>query len=203
MPTLVRPALISDASNLQDICLKTGDAGRDATALFQDSRLLGDIFAVPYLRFEPDFAFVAEDEQGVAGYILGTPDTAAFRARLEAEWWPELRRRHPLPPPEPEGTFDLERHFIRAFVHAPAGPLEPCLQDHPAHLHIDLLPRLQGQGLGRRLMDTLLQKFRTRGVKGVHWGVDGRNQAALAFYGRLGARILERPDWGVWFGMDL
>lgn len=201
--TRIRPACPADAAALRHICLLTGDAGQDASPRFQDPSLLGDIFAVPYLRFEPSFAFVAEDGDGVAGYILGAPDTAAFRARLEADWWPALRLRHPLPPPDPEGTFDLAHHFLRTFVHAPAGPLEPCLQDFPAHLHIDLLPRLQGQGLGRRLMDTLLARFREAGVKGVHWGVDGRNQAALAFYARMGAQVLDRPDWGVWFGLAL
>ena len=33
---------------------------------------------------------------------------------------------------------------------------EPYSQGYPAHLHIDLLPELQGQGWGRRLIDTLV-----------------------------------------------
>ena len=40
---------------------------------------------------EPDLALVAEDDQGVAAYMVGTVDTRAFEARCEAEWWPSRR----------------------------------------------------------------------------------------------------------------
>ena len=43
---------------------------------------------------------------------------------------------------------------------------EPYAAEYPAHLHIDLLPELQGQGWGRRLIDTLVAALRERGVRG-------------------------------------
>ena len=57
---------------------------------------------------------------------------------------------------------------------------------YPAHLHIDLLPALQGQGFGRRLIDTLRAALAARGVPAVHLGLDPANTAARAFYDRLG-----------------
>ena len=47
------------------VCLKTGDAGQDATAREDDPQLLGLIFAIPYQVLEPDFAFVIDGPNGV------------------------------------------------------------------------------------------------------------------------------------------
>ena len=60
------------------------------------------------------------------------------------------------------------------------------LADYPAHLHIDLLPELQGLGFGRRLIDTLRAALAARGVAAVHLGMDAANTGARAFYARLG-----------------
>ncbi len=40
---------------------------------------------LPYARFSPECCLVAEDRQGVAGYILGAVDTRAFEALLGGE----------------------------------------------------------------------------------------------------------------------
>jgi GNAT superfamily N-acetyltransferase len=60
------------------------------------------------------------------------------------------------------------------------------LHAYPAHLHIDLLPGLQGRGLGRRLIDRLRAALADRGVPAVHLGLDPANTGARAFYERLG-----------------
>jgi hypothetical protein len=75
----IRPYRAGDLDALHDICLKTGDGGADATHLYADPRIIGEIFAAPYAALEPQHAFVAEDEEGVAGYILGTADHPRFR----------------------------------------------------------------------------------------------------------------------------
>ena len=94
---MIRPVRSDDLDALHAICLQTGDHGADATAHYQDPRIIGEIYAAPYAVLEPGLAFVAEDSDGVAGYIVGTRDTRAFEARCEAEWWPGLRTVRPDP----------------------------------------------------------------------------------------------------------
>ncbi len=53
-----------------------------------------------------------------------------------------------------------------------APGIEPNAAEYPAHLHIDLLPETQGQGLGRGLMETLFAELTRRGVRGLHLGID-------------------------------
>src|SRR3990167_366257 len=135
---LVRPYRPSDLPALYDICLKTADNGADGTHLYDDSRIVGEIFAAPYGTLEPGHAFVAEDADGVAGYILGAPDTRAFEARLEAEWWPALRARYAdaIHVPAPQRTPDP---WDACHIHRPPQNPQVVVDAAPAHLHIDLL----------------------------------------------------------------
>jgi ribosomal protein S18 acetylase RimI-like enzyme len=182
MGAKIRPFRPGEEQVLYDICLRTGDSGEDATGLYQEPDLLGAVYVGPYLRFTPEHALVGVDDDGVAGYVLGAPDTAAFEAACEREWWPAQRARHPLDR-YPEDTLDGR---ITKQIHQPFVTSPDVLERYPAHLHIDLLPRLQGQGMGRQLLTALLDGLAATGVKGVHLGVGTANQRAIGFYRRMG-----------------
>ena len=153
--TEIRPATPDDLEALYRIALATGDNGADATALYEDPRLVGHIYAAPYAVLSPDTAFVAEDADGVAGYIVGALDTRAFEVRLERDWWPPLRTRYADPSDRPLDAWSADE--MRAWlIHHPYPTPERVLSGHPSHLHINLLPRLQGQGMGKALIDQLL-----------------------------------------------
>lgn len=195
---VVRPYRPDDLEALYEICLKTGDGGGDATPLYEDLRLIGEIFAAPYALLEPGHAWVAEDEVGVAGYILGTPDTRAFEARLEAEWWPALRVRYADTADVP-GWKRTREQWDAYYIHHPPPNPEAAVDAAPAHLHIDLLPRLQGQGVGKALIDRWLT-----GVGGrAHLGCQAENLRAQRFYERYGFRRLEGvgPASVVWMAL--
>ena len=73
------------------------------------------------------------------------------------------------------------------------------LEQYPAHLHIDLLPRVQGQGWGRELMQTFWQHLRDQRVTGVHLGVSAKNMGGIAFYQKLGFKMLrDHSSWQVY-----
>jgi ribosomal protein S18 acetylase RimI-like enzyme len=167
---------------LYDICLLTGDSGVDASGLYQDPLLLGEVYVGPYLRFAPSHAWVGVDEQGVAGYVLGVPDTVAFEAECERSWWPALRARYPLSSFPADSPDDR----IVRLIHNPPAASPDVVERYPAHLHIDLLPRIQGQGDGRRLLTTLLDGLAAAGAPGVHLGVSKANPRAIGFYRRMG-----------------
>jgi ribosomal protein S18 acetylase RimI-like enzyme len=67
------------------------------------------------------------------------------------------------------------------------------VEPFPSHLHIDLLPRLQGQGLGRRLIDLWLETAGVMGSRGVHLGVNPANVRAGRFYLAYGLDRLDLP----------
>lgn len=198
MPFSIRPYHPADLYSLYEICLKTGYGGEDATHRYQDPQLLGHLYAAPYAVFEPDLCFVLTHEDAPVGYILGTRDSAAFVEHCERDWFPVLRRRYPLPPTE---NTSPDAGIIRA-IHQ-GHSVDPEFAEYPAHLHIDLLPIGQGQGWGRRMMQTFLDRLRALDVPGVHLGVGIQNERAIGFYERVGfVRVLEANTW-LGLGMKL
>ena len=183
----IRPLRSSDRDALYDICLKTGDAGADATALYRDPKLLGHLYAGSYAALEPESAFVVEDGEGLGGYIVGAYDTHAFETRAEHEWWPALRERYS----DPEALPEAERHLALS-IHKPWRTPRRITEPYPSHLHINLLPRLQGGGCGRLLMNTWLAAMRERGSPGAHLGVGMRNERAVRFYLAYGFAEFQR-----------
>jgi ribosomal protein S18 acetylase RimI-like enzyme len=179
----VRPYRPADLDAIYDICVRTADGGSDARGMYLDDRLVGDVYAAPYVTLEPQHAHVLDDGGGTAvGYILGTADTAAFARRYRAEWIPAIDGRYPAPadPPVTRSDALLGLHLD------PERMVVPELSGHPAHLHIDLLPEWQGKGWGRGLMAAFLAGVRAAGAPRVHLGVSTANTGAQAFYHRLG-----------------
>jgi len=183
-----------DEDALYEVCLRTGEDGGDATGLYDDPRLLGEVFVGPYLRFSPGLAWVYADESDVArAYVLGVADTREFERTLDAEWWPGLRRRHPLDA-LPANPRDRE---IVELLHAPERRPDELVAAYPAHLHIDLVPEVQGGGRGGAMLRTLLAALADAGAPGVHLGVSQRNTRAIGFYEHLGftpAALGSTPD---------
>jgi ribosomal protein S18 acetylase RimI-like enzyme len=192
-PAQIRPYQAADLDDLYRICLQTAASGQDATTLVSDPMLPGQVFAAPYGLFEPSLAWVAEDEAGVAGYVLGALDTRAFEGRLERDWWPALRTRYPDPRQLADPPSELEWLCLQA-IHQPFTAAAALVSSYPSHLHIDLLPRLQGRGLGRRLIEILFAALRADGSPGVHLQVGRTNHRAVAFYQHLG--MTELPPGG-------
>ncbi|GLK15742.1 GNAT family N-acetyltransferase [Herbiconiux flava] len=175
------PARAGDRAAVLEICVRTGDAGRDASGLHPDLRVLTDRWATPYLDLEPALAVLATVGDEVVGYVLGTADTVRFAERFAAH---------------PSSLTPLERrkHAGRLLIVEAA--------DLPAHLHIDLLPAAQGRGAGRALIEAFVAAL-PAGTAGVHLGVDAANTGAQAFYPRVGFRELRRDADGVLFGRML
>jgi ribosomal protein S18 acetylase RimI-like enzyme len=74
--------------------------------------------------------------------------------------------------------------------------------DLPSHLHINLVPRLQSQGLGRQLMNKLIRALREQGSVGLHFFVWPANQRAVGFYRHLGFTMIS-AEGPVIFAKDL
>jgi GNAT superfamily N-acetyltransferase len=189
----------ADLDALYDICLVTGASGQDATPLHNEGQLIGHIYAAPYAVLEPAQTFVAEDEEGVAGYIVGTFDTDAFSDRLERDWWPALRVRYAQPAFEPT---EADRNRIATIMRPSPNPAG-IVAAYPAHIHMNLRARLRGQGVGMALLRRWVAQAREAGVKGIHLGAGATNTGGIAFWQKGGFVPLERNERSVWFGMKL
>ena len=192
MPS-IRPIQPGDIDALYAIALATAWVGGDASSLYRDPKLIGHIYSAPYANLQPELCLVAEDEAGVAGFVIGTADTAAWESRLEREWWPLLRRQYPAPDEarRAEWSHDQQRIFM---IHQPTPVPAAVAQSYPAHLHMNLLPRLQGRGTGSRLFAAWLAVAAARGVGPMHVGANKQNTRAFSFWQRVGFVELDIPE---------
>lgn len=194
---VIRTAALQDLPGAYRVCLQTGASGKDATPGFHNPDLLGHVYVGPYMVGQPGLSLVVADEEGIGGYALAAADTRAFEAWAEQDWWPLLRRQYPL------GNGDTEDGEVIRLLHSPPHALDKIVVDYPAHLHIDLLPRMRGKGHGRGLIEALLIALRSMGSYGVHLEVGAGNVNAIAFYRHLGFAQLSGTGSSLLMGMKL
>jgi GNAT superfamily N-acetyltransferase len=193
----IRPYQPDDLDDLYRICLQTAYHGQDGTSIFRDPRLPGHVYAAPYALFEPSLAFVAQDAGGVGGYVIAALDSQAFEQRLEHDWWPALRASYPEPSQDLAESLSPQEQSALHWIHHPLGTPDELARSFPSQLHINLVPRLQGHGTGRRLVATVISALRDQGSRGLHLHVGRGNQRASGFYRHLGFADLQAANAGV------
>jgi GNAT superfamily N-acetyltransferase len=176
---IIRSYRPADLAAVYDICVRTADGGADARGMYIDDRLMGDIFAAPYVTLEPEHAHLLDDGTGTAvGYILGTSDTERFARRYHDEWLPATADRYPAPADPPVTPSDM---MLGLHLH-PERMVVPELAAYPAHL-----------------MQAFLAGVHAAGAPKVHLGMVPTNTSARAFYERLGFTEIPLSDPNVFY----
>ncbi len=194
----IRPYHPSDLTSLYKICLLTGNSGKDATKLLCDPDLIGHLYVAPYAIFEPDVCFVITNSEKPCGYIIGTKDSQKFYQRCEKDWFPTLRTRYPLA----KGNDKSFNAMIIKRLHEGYKEKEE-LRNYQAHLHIDILPIAQGQGLGRKAMNIFIDKLKEFNISALHLEVGKKNHTGIKFYKKLGFHIIKEFEHSIAFGIKL
>ena len=190
---LFRPTRVDDLPAVYRICDQLGmTAGQSP----RTPELLGHVYAGPYVVGPGTRSVVVLDDEGIAGYLLCALDTDAFEEWREAEWWPGLRADYPL---ESVRRSPADQEVVE-LIHTPPVAAPGIVARYPAHLHIDLLPRIQRRGVGRRLISELIEELHRRGIPGLHLDVGSDNGGAIALYRSLGFIELEHGADSVFMG---
>ncbi|MFH1477513.1 MAG: GNAT family N-acetyltransferase [Verrucomicrobiota bacterium] len=210
---IIRPYAAGDRVAVRRICCDTADAGQPVESFFEDRELIADLLMNYYTDFEPESAWVVEQQGGparsatsgsrrvaggtaiageVVGYLTGCRDTgrfrrimfwyivprALFKAFLRGTWWAASTRR-------------LIQHNLPVWWRSLGKRAKP-LAGYPAHLHINLRPGMQGQGIGHQLINQFLAQLRSAGIPGVHLSAREDNIPALAFFEKIGFTCFDR-----------
>ncbi|GLS89664.1 hypothetical protein GCM10007916_07310 [Psychromonas marina] len=198
MPFQIRPYHPEDLSSLYQICLQTGDGGRDASHLLTDKKLMGHYYAAPYAVLDPEVCFVASHNNEACGYIVGCKSSSLFAQQTAQDWFPKLREQYPLEVEREDSLTDNMLLMIHHGYHA-----RPEFADYPAHLHISLLPNIQRAGLGRKLIVAFINKLKELKIPGVHLEVSRANTGAVSFYEKLGFQAIGEFKHSITYGMKL
>ena len=192
----MRPSRVDDLPAVYRIC---DQLGMTADQSPRTPELLGHVYAGPYVVGPGTRSVVVLGDEGVAGYLLCALDTNAFEQWREAEWWPALRAEYPL---VVAGRSAADQEVVE-LIHTPPVASPSIVERYPAHLHIDLLPSIQRQGIGGRLIGELIEELGRRGIPGLHLDVGSDNAGAIALYRRLGFVELEHGPDSVFMGREI
>ncbi len=181
MKLKIRKYKKTDLDSLYQICLQTGNNGKDATKLYKNKKLIGHIYSAPYAIFEPELCFILSMNSNPCGYILGTKNTIRFQKWLKNKWYFKLQKSYSMPLDEDNSR---DANLIRQLYIQQDNREE--FKNYPAHLHIDILPNAQRRGYGRKLINAFLKELIYQKVIGVHLIVSKNNINAFNFYQKVG-----------------
>lgn len=181
----IRPYQPKDFENCRKICYETShnfDTEKKRQALY-------NMYCDYYLEFESDTCFVAADENDEAiGYILCADNYDEYVKNYSEHYLGELKKLH-----KPFWLMRRADMFLRRNI----------AKKYPAHLHIDILPKGQRQGLGHKLVDALVDALRKKGVNGVFLIVGKGNQKGINFYRKYGFKEYKKVIGGIVFALDI
>ena len=178
----IRKCSKDDAERLVEICHITGDTSFDPM-------LFGLRWCLDYVWHETDHCFVAVDEDGyVAGYLLSTMDTVKQEERFHREMVPKIKARwREIGGKSLKVVWKYHRHIKPRKLKV----MDDVVRQYPAHMHIDIDPKYQRQGIGHLLMASFEEHVMAQGVKGFHLVVGAGNKKGIPFYEKYGLKRLK------------
>lgn len=153
-----------------------------------------------YPDYEPQSLFVAEVNGEVVGALLGAVNTDRFEQVYQRRIRPLLLRR------TLSGAYGwpgwlpavLRTEWAGRKIQAP----KVDRNQYPAHLHIGLLPAWRRQGLGTQLMQRYAAYLKQLDVPGYHLYASSFHPSGVAFYYKLGLKLLGQFDWQLHTGFE-
>lgn len=170
----------SDKERLRYICKETTGEENKKNPLLLDS--IAIIFNDYFTENEPDNIFVAVNNEDIpVGYVICSTDIELFRKKMLSEYKNRVKNTY-------SGSLFMHYASIIAVM--------ITKKQYRTHLHIDILPEAQRQGLGTKLIDALCLHLKEKGVKNVSVLTISKKSMGYKFYTKYGFRQTGRilPD---------
>lgn len=166
-----------DYDNVHNICKETAfDSYKKDPVKLETVPIM---FLDYFIDYEPEYLFVAVDEEDRAvGYIECATEYRSFVKTMKKEYYPRLKKIDPK-----QIRFFNQFLFALWFIRKDA-----------CHLHIDLTASAQHQGLGTKLMNTLIAKLKDDGFHSLSICANSRKSDGYPFYIKYGFK--EIFDYG-------
>jgi len=191
------------------------------------------VWTLQYTHLSPRNCFVLDDGQGKAvGYAIGCPDVFAFAEaypRYVSEVLQSEQGRRDVAVPEQLDTLEpwlvpvsgdsaekkVNDRCMAQLAYNPRWLLLEGVQgkselvnEYRATMHIDIVPEFQGQGWGRKLIESFVQSIKSSEAdpgRGIHIGVSGENTKVVPFYEKLQFRVYDggEKEGNVWMVRDV
>lgn len=184
----IRPYEKKDFRYVQDICIATSKYAEEDSPI--NRAVLCSMYCDYYLDFQPDYCYVAVDDNDVPiGYLLCVVDLDQYQECMQELYLPLVRK-------VSSGDyfrFVAETKVCERYVR----------QGYTAHILVNVLPEYRRQGLGAQLVEMLETKLKEMFVEGLYIVVGQKDNAARAFCEKLGYEDIDYLVGMVVYGKKL
>ncbi|XP_052226064.1 protein O-GlcNAcase-like [Dreissena polymorpha] len=191
-----RPYRAADEAVLYNICLRTCNDGMDGTQLFPaHPQIIGDKLIGAMVTLTPEHCFVAEDDEGLMGYVVAALDSKQLCQRRTIAWTPAMRDKYTKP--ELITGLTPTEELILGF-HSDQPELPECVSTpFPSVLRLDVLSdRMEDRAVTKRLLACCLCALRAQGSTGAHVELSVGDKCMLEHYRLLGFNVVKHSDNG-------
>lgn len=175
-----------DSENVKFACLNA--EGYNSIPNEATAQLVLHTFCEYYIEREPDNCFVVDDDGRAVGFIISAESFEPYKKTLHEEYCPLVK---------PLGETRYGWSVASTDIY------EKFKDEYPAHFHINILPEYQRVGAGGKLINTLFEHYRKKGIKGIMLGCNNQNEVGINFYKKYGFTVLGETEEDVAFGIKL
>ncbi|MDD5566272.1 MAG: GNAT family N-acetyltransferase [Candidatus Omnitrophica bacterium] len=188
----VRKYAPPDRESVRQIAWLTAFMGEPADVFFDGKEVLADFLTLYFTDYEPQSCFVAEADNRIIGYLLGSTDTR----RIQKVFFLKIATKILLKGLVSGAFFSrnnarfillLIKSLFAQELYAPDFHAE-----FPATLHINIRKEYRGQGIGGMLVSSFLAYLQEHKVGGVC--LSTMSEKATLFFEKIGFRLLYRAN---------
>ncbi|HPN88376.1 MAG TPA: GNAT family N-acetyltransferase [Candidatus Omnitrophota bacterium] len=177
-----------DRDALRQIACNTAFLGLPYQLFIDDKEILADALTVYFTDYEPESCFVAEENEKIVGYLIGTKNAQKMNGIFKQKIFPQLFKKTLLSGIIfQKNTFIFLRNLLQSLVKGEFLAPDFSLK-YPALLHINIAQDFRGQKIGERLINHYLNFLKENNISAVHLGTMSEN--AKEFFQKCGFMIL-------------
>ncbi|MDD5772391.1 MAG: GNAT family N-acetyltransferase [bacterium] len=188
MNFIIRPFENRDRNAVREISCETAFLEFPRENIFDDDEILADALTSYFTDHEPGAAFVAETDNRVVGYIIGSKNAESMKKTVDRKILPDLilkaiKRGVLLRSKNIKFLFYFLQKFLKGEFYVPLN-----LSGYPAVFHINIHKNFRNNGIGSLLILNYLDFLKKEGVRGVHFGTI--SEKSKNFFEKAGFTIL-------------
>lgn len=185
---IVRNCKPKDRKSIRKISVQSSIFGEYIGQKLLNEEFIADLLTFYFIEYEPQYCFVAEKDNEVVGYLLGSGDIPEMRRLVRVKVIPYLVKKvfqdglifNPT-------NFSLLKNMMNSYFKGEFKAPD-FSEQYPATLHVNITPEYRGKMIGSLLVYHFMQILQEKKVRGIHFGV--LSEKAKGFFEKLGFEIL-------------
>ncbi|MDE5546991.1 MAG: GNAT family N-acetyltransferase [Anaeroplasmataceae bacterium] len=144
---------------------------------FQNKEVVCWMFLDYYLESESEHAYVLVDNDVVIGYIVASTNAKLYEKQMKEKWIPKIRK---------------QSLFLGIFSKICLLVSKPLDQKYSGGFHMNITPKYQKLGLGKRLLDVLRNHLSLYGYSYLYLITENERTRGYGFYKHYGFKEVKK-----------